>query len=426
MKNRLLTLTLCLFISCFSALPAVAQQLLLTNGTLLDPSDNSSVKQHLLLDQTGIIARLDHIPTNFTGQQLDISGKFVIPGLIDMHTHAFGNRAPQSQNEAMGPAAAALLVLHAGVTGFVDLFGNEQRLFEQRQQQRSGLITGADIYTSLSCLTAPGGHCSQFGKTRTIANAEQAKQHISELAAKQADVIKLVSTLGGRLPSLSPALLKTAAEEAKKHGIKTIVHIHTLADIDSAIAAGVDAITHLPDDGVITTELAQRLVAHKVVVIPTLACDTDEYEFMFSDVLQSALAQKVAAPHIIQGYQKAAGEMTPQQKQQTKQRTQKYYQSIKNLVAANVALLAGTDAGNYGTLQGFTVHREMEKFAEAGLSNWQALASATSAARQFLAKPAGLQPGAQASVVILHSSPIEDIRNSQQIFAVVHQGKLIN
>lgn len=425
MKNRLLTLTLCLFIAGFSTLTA-AQQLLLTNGTLLDPSDNSTTKQHLLLDQTGIIARLDQIPADFTGQQLDISGKFVIPGLIDMHTHAFGNRAPHSQSETMGPAAAAQVVLHAGVTGFVDLFGNEEQLFEHRRLQRSGLLSGADIYTSLSCLTAPGGHCSQFGKTRTIADAEQAKQHIGELAAKQADVIKLVSTLGGRLPSLSPELLKTAADEAKKHGIKTIVHIHTLADIDSAIAAGADAITHLPDDGVITIELAQRLASHQVVVIPTLACDTDEYEFMFSDVLQSTLALKVAAPRIVQGYQKAAIEMTAQQKQQAKQRTEKYYQSIKNLIAADVALLTGTDAGNYGTLQGFSVHREMEKFAAAGLSNWQALASATSAARQFLAKPASLQPGAQASLVILNSSPIDDIRNSQQIFAVVHQGKLIN
>lgn len=426
MKNRLMTLTLYLFVAGFSTLPAAAQQLLLTNGTLLDPSDRSSIKQHLLLDHTGILARLDSIPPDFTGQQLDISGKFVIPGLIDMHTHVFGNRAPNSQSETMGPAAAAHVVLQAGVTGFVDLFGNEERLFEHRRLQRSGLIDGADIYTSLSCLTAPGGHCSQFGKTRTIANAQEAKQHIGELAAKHADVIKLVSTIGGRLPSLTPELLKTAAEEAKKHGIRTIVHIHTLADIDSAIAAGVDAITHLPDDGVISADLAQRLAANKLVVIPTLACDTDEYEFMFSNVLQSALAQKVAAERILQGYQKAASEMTPQQKEQAKQRTEKYYQSIKTLVAADVVLLTGTDAGNYGTLQGFSVHREMEKFVAAGLGNWQALASATSAARQFLAKPTGLQPGAQASLVILHSSPIADIRNSQQIFAVVHQGKLIN
>ncbi|MDR6981796.1 imidazolonepropionase-like amidohydrolase [Rheinheimera pacifica] len=425
MKNQLLTLTLCLLISGFSTLTA-AQQLLLTNGTLLDPSDKSSAKQHLLLDQSGIIARLDSIPTDFTGQQLDISGKFVIPGLIDMHTHAFGNRAPHSQSETMGPAAAAQVVLYAGVTGFVDLFGNEEQLFEHRRLQHNGLIAGADIYTSLSCLTAPGGHCSQFGKTRTIANEDEAKQHIRELAAKQADVIKLVSTLGGRLPSLSPELLKTAADEAKKQGIKTIVHIHTLADIDSAIAAGVDAITHLPDDAVITADLAQRLATYKVVVIPTLACDTDEYEFMFSNVLQATLAQKVAAPRIIAGYQKAASEMTPQQKQQAKQRMDKYYQSIKNLIAADVVLLTGTDAGNYGTLQGFTVHREMEKFVAAGLSNWQALASATSAARQFLAKPAGLQPGAQSSLVILNGSPVDNISNSQQIFAVIHQGKLVN
>ncbi|MDF3126482.1 amidohydrolase family protein [Rheinheimera sp. 1928-s] len=426
MKNSLIKLTLFLSIYCVSALPVFAGQLLLTNGTLLDPSDQSITKQHLLLDETGIIARLDSIPANFTGQQLDINGKFVIPGLIDMHTHAFGNRGPNAQSEIMGPGTTAQVVLHAGVTGFVDLFGNEEQLFEHRRLQQQGLIAGADIYTSLSCLTAPGGHCSQFGKTRTIASEDEAKQHIAELAAKQADVIKLVSTIGGSLPSLPPALLKASVNEAKKRGIKTIVHIHTLADIDSAIAAGADAITHLPDDAAITAELAQRLAVNQVVVIPTLACDTDEYEFMFSDVLQSALAKQLAAPRIIQGYQKAAGDMTPEKKQQAKQRTEKYYLSMKHLVAADVLLLSGTDAGNYGTLQGFTVHREMEKFVASGLNNWQALASATSDARLFLGKPAGLQAGAQASVVILDSSPIEDIRNSQKIFAVIHKGKVIH
>lgn len=424
MKNSLIKLTLFLSIYCVSAFPVFAGQLLLTHGTLLDPSDQSITKQHLLLDETGIIARLDSIPANFTGQQLDINGKFVIPGLIDMHTHAFGNRGPNAQSEIMGPGTTAQVVLHAGVTGFVDLFDNEEQLFEHRRLQQQGLIAGADIYTSLSCLTAPGGHCSQFGKTRTIASEDEAKQHIAELAAKQADVIKLVSTIGGSLPSLSPALLKASVDEAKKRGIKTIVHIHTLADIDSAIAA--DAITHLPDDAAITAELAQRLAINKVVVIPTLACDTDEYEFMFSDVLQSALAKQLAAPRIIQGYQKAAADMTPEKKQQAKQRTEKYYLSMKHLVAADVLLLSGTDAGNYGTLQGFTVHREMEKFVASGLSNWQALASATSDARLFLGKPAGLQASAQASVVILDSSPIEDIRNSQKIFAVIHKGKVIH
>ncbi|HEX5792057.1 MAG TPA: hypothetical protein VFY01_02200 [Rheinheimera sp.] len=133
MKNRLLTLTLCLFIAGFSTLTA-AQQLLLTNGTLLDPSDNSTTKQHLLLDQTGIIARLDQIPADFTGQQLDISGKFVIPGLIDMHTHAFGNRAPHSQpsgggysNSGLQPGAqASLVILHSSP---IDDIRNSQQIF---------------------------------------------------------------------------------------------------------------------------------------------------------------------------------------------------------------------------------------------------------------------------------------------------------
>ncbi|MCF6436189.1 amidohydrolase family protein [Pseudoalteromonas sp. MMG022] len=399
-----------------------AQQILLTNGTLLDPSNQSARKQHLLLDENQIIGRFDEMPENFTGTKIDISGKFVLPGFVDMHTHAFGNRAPNTVTETMGPSTTAQVVLQAGVTGLVDLFGNEQKLFEHRRLQQQGLIGGADIYASLSCLTAPGGHCSQFGKTRTIANEQEAIEHITALAKKQADVIKLVSTLGGKLPSLSPQLLKFAVSQAHAHGLKVIVHIHTLADIESAIAANADAITHLPDDGTISERLAQKLSEHGVVVIPTLACDTDEYEFLFSNTLDAKLAAKVTAPRIIAGYRQKASQMTNEQKRNAKQRTLKYYQSIKHLIAANVPLLSGTDAGNYGTLQGFTLHRELAKFVAAGYNPWQALASATSDSRLFLGKPTDLDAGAQPSVVILNNSPIEDINNTQTIFAVIHRG----
>ncbi|WP_105168097.1 amidohydrolase family protein [Pseudoalteromonas sp. T1lg23B] len=425
MSKRLVTsITLALGMWMTSQ-PVIAQQILLTNGVLLDPNNQSARKQHLLMDNDQIIGRFDVIPEDFSGKRVDISNKYVIPGLIDMHTHTFGNRAPNTNTENMGPSTTAQVVQHAGVTGLVDLFGNEQTLFEHRRLQQQGLIGGADIYTSLSCLTAPGGHCSQFGETRTIANEEEAAKHISELAQKQADVIKLVSTLGGRLPSLSPQLLKFSVAQAHKYRLKVIVHVHTLADVESAIAAKADAITHLPDDGVVSKSLAQRLSKHGVIVIPTLACDTDEYEFLFSDVLDSNLVKKLTAPRVIEGYRHQAAQMTSEQKHKAQQRTLKYYQSIKNLIAADVVLLTGTDAGNYGTLQGFSLHRELLKFAAAGLTPWQALASATSEPRRFLGKPPGLEVGAQSSVVILNHSPIENIINTQTIHAVLHKGKYI-
>ncbi|MBQ4845532.1 amidohydrolase family protein [Pseudoalteromonas sp. MMG005] len=418
--------TIFMIFSCVLGPFAHAEPILLTNGTLLEPSTQSVIKQHLLLDGDRIISRLERISNNFMGKQIDIAGKYVIPGLIDMHTHAFGNRAPNTKTETMGPSTTAQVVLHAGVTGFVDLFGNEQRLFEHRRLQHAKLITGADIYASLSCLTAPGGHCSQFGKTRTISNEQEATRHIAELAKKQADVIKLVSTLEGKLPSLTAHQLEYTIKEAKKYGIKTIVHIHTLADIENAIKAKADAITHLPDDTVLPIELAKTLAENGIAVIPTTSVDTDYYEFLFSNVLEAPLAKKVAASRILDAYAVSASNMTMKSKHKIKRRTNMYYQSLANLIAADVKLLAGSDSGNYGTLQGFTMHRELEKFVSAGQSPWLALASATSYAREFLNRPTGLNKNGEASLVILNSSPIEDIKNSQDIFAVIHRGKLIN
>ncbi|WP_046006311.1 amidohydrolase family protein [Pseudoalteromonas rubra] len=100
--------------------------------------------------------------------------------------------------------------------------------------------------------------------------------------------------------------------------------------------------------------------------------------------------------------------------------------NLAALVTAGVTVLAGTDAGNYGTIQGYSVHREILKFTQAGMTNWQALAAATTRSGSFLGIDNTLQTGAQASFVILDASPIKDIQNTQKIHAVIHQGKVVN
>jgi imidazolonepropionase-like amidohydrolase len=91
-----------------------------------------------------------------------------------------------------------------------------------------------------------------------------------------------------------------------------------------------------------------------------------------------------------------------------------------------VTLLTGTDAGNLGVIQGFSVHREIEKLVDAGLDAWQALAAATTNASALLGRRYGLTAGCEANLVILDASPIDDVRNTQAIRLVIHHGKRID
>ena len=89
-------------------------------------------------------------------------------------------------------------------------------------------------------------------------------------------------------------------------------------------------------------------------------------------------------------------------------------------------MLTGTDSGNLGTIQGYSVHREMVWMVEAGLSPWQALAAATVNAGRFLGRSYGVSPGNEASLVLLEASPIEDIRNTERIHLIIHHGRVVD
>lgn len=75
---------------------------------------------------------------------------------------------------------------------------------------------------------------------------------------------------------------------------------------------------------------------------------------------------------------------------------------------------------------GWSVHRELERYVEAGLSPWDALEAATTAPGRFLRRPWGVEPGDEANLVVLDGSPIEDIRNTRRIRAVILRGEVVD
>lgn len=406
---------------------AQSQELLLTNANIVDPKMEKITRAHLLIENETIAATLQSIPKDFTGQVIDVKNKWIIPGLNELHTHSFGNRGPGRASQFVGTDGTAKLMLSAGVTSLLDLFGNEDRLFEHRKQQQDDKIIGADILTSLSCLTATNGHCTEYGvPTRVMDIPTQAVNVVNALAKRSPDVIKIVYSQHGRLPSIDKATLKAAIDTATKHQIKTIIHISSVDDMRDAIIAGASALTHLPDDKEIPVNVAQLMAKHNVVSIPTLSVDTDLAEFIkFPEILATPMAIKLANESIRSSYTLENLKWTSARVDELYNRGQHYYRSMKTLIDAGVTILTGSDSGNYGTIQGYSVHREMIKLVQSGMNTWQALQASTTDAGQFLGKNFGVNPGDEANLVILQASPIEDISNTQKIEFVIHHGEVI-
>jgi imidazolonepropionase-like amidohydrolase len=407
--------------------PAAAEELLLTNAHIVDPKARKIRSGALHIRDGVIVATPLRAPRDFAGQIIDLKGKWIIPGLNDMHTHSFGNQ-PFHAQDVPGTPGVAVRVLAVGVTGLLDLFGDENGLDQVRTQQRAETLGGADLFASLSCLTAPKGHCTEYGiPTRTISTPEQARSVVVDLALKYPDVIKIVYQPSGPMPSIDKATLAAAVTEARRNGIKTILHIDTWGEVSDAIDVGATAVTHIPDDP-LPDALAQRMAKSGIVWVPTITVEIDAINFASDPkVLDSVMAREVTKPGVIAAYRNEKYLAKVQASRGADEaHSAVALANVKKAADAGVRILTGTDAGNWGTLQGYSVHRELILMVQAGLSPWQALGSATSDAGDFLGRHFGVNVGDQASLVVLDASPIADIANTQAINMVIHHGKIVD
>ena len=348
---------------------------------------------------------------------MDLTGKYIIPGLIDLHVHCSGNPFPDGQYEDLGPELTARAMLYSGVVAYLDLFYSDfAQIFRSRNLQKTEAVKHrdeADIY----CAGTGWGNWN-------LAKDPQATVE-SYIERWKPDVIKLIYGREG----LDRSSLAKAIKGATNKGVKTVVHIGTWEHGQDAIESGATAVTHFFDDEVIPEEVLHVWAKSKAISIPTMAVQCD-----LANLASKPLLLK--SP-ILTGLEPASRLATYLHKDKftkkalttlkwQKEDTANDMKSFKKLAAAHVQILAGSDTGNQGTIQGFSLHREIKLMQDAGFSSWDSLASATTKAADFLGRPSGIKGGDVAELVILDANPIQDIANTQKIHGVVHHGNWID
>lgn len=426
------TLTLAFALLASAAAVAHAQDLVLTNARIVDPRTRT-IAEGTIVIESGKIARVTagNPPAGARGERIDLKGQWVIPGLLDLHTHSFGNTGPNRAFDGRGTEHTAQRVLRAGVTGFVDLFGPEDSLFALRDRMRASPTAAADLFAAGPCFTASRGHCTEYGiPTRTIDSIADVTRHLAELAPKRPDFIKVVYDHfdygGRRMPTVDRPVLDALLAGARRLGIKTIVHIGTWSDVRDAVAAGADAITHVPRDSVVPDDVVRLLASRRVSHIPTLTVHLDLIEWLENaSSFVTPLAAEMTSEQLRAAYAGGADERTRSWAAQQRTLRPMILESVRRLAAAGVPILVGTDAGNWGTVQGYSVHRELAHLVEAGMSAWDALAAATTRSGDFLGLRVGFRPGDAANLVVLDASPVDDVQNTERIALVVKSGSVV-
>jgi imidazolonepropionase-like amidohydrolase len=388
---------------------ALADATLIRNARLFDGVRLIGAPE--LLIEEGVITRIGNgmIPEE-DWVIVDADGAFLMPGLIDSHTHTFD-------------ASILEQSLIFGVTTDLDMFTAIPALNAMRATAGP---TQADIFSSGTLVTAPGGHGTQFGfDIPTITDPAQAPAFVADRLAEGSDFIKIVledgHELGMSIPTLSPDTLTAVVDAAHDQDALAVVHIHAYEAAVTAIGANADGLVHaffdeLPDD-----RLTKLMSERGSFMVPTLAiienvCGRNGGASLVED---DALAPYLGPE--LRGALKMSFPSAPDAPNRIYAVAQ---QAVRDLNKAGVPILAGTDAPNPGTTHGASLHRELELLVEAGLTPTEALTAATSApAKAFgLEKRGRLMPGYIADLVLVEGDPTKDITDTRNIVGVWKNG----
>ena len=410
---------------------APAQDWWIQGGVILDPASRSVKQQDILIHQ-GRIAYLKRKPTDLSRvKRVDCHSCFLMPAFVDLHVHSsWGNPNPLGPPEPMTLEDVRERMVRAGVTSYLDLFGDEAKVFAFREKQKA-LGVGARFYAAGPMLTAPGGHGTQFGiPTRVVGNRAEAKRVIQDLAQRHPDVIKIAFDHRSQEPTLRVSTLLALLREAHKVGIPTVVHIGTWEDAEQASQRGATVITHLSPEPIPERTLNAMAKAH-VLEIPTQTYQTDFYHFLQKKkLLDSPLLHATVSEALLQAYRtlslSQALELYPSYLSPQRDKEKGYQENLRALFRRKIPLLVGTDsgAGDLGVFHGYSVHREMALWVEAGIPIWDVLWGATVGPKRFLKEPMGLAPGDKADFVILYQNPLTEIQNTETLKMVFSHGEL--
>ena len=427
-----------------AAAPA-ADVLALSNFTLIDGNGGPAAPDSALIATAGRITWVGpsaelKAPAGAAVQNL--VGKFIMPGLIDLHTHVSNSDVVMQDPVRFFTREGVTRDLHLyasyGTTTVASL-GTDQKplVYEMRAEQRNGRPNVARIFTAGRGFTVKDGFPTNKGNVPGIpyepSTPAEAAAQMEELAAERPDVVKIwVDDRFGDFKKTPIEISKPIIDVAHKHGIKVIAHVFYLDDAKKLAAAGLDAYGHSVRDKAVDDELIQLIKKNGTWVIPTLY--REWATFMFEDP-----APLLADPFFARALDSRQQEVLKSPEYHKALTGDKYFPrypgvlktamgNLKRLADAGVRIGYGTDSGVLTRFEGYGEHKELELMVQAGMTPAQVLTAATKSSAEFLGQQDNLgtlEKGKWADLIVLGGDPLADIKNSRQIEAVYVAGNKV-
>ncbi len=407
--------------------PALAETQVILAGNLIADANTGPTGPATIIVTDGrivsIVKGIDRtaLPTN--AAVTDLSAKTVLPGLIDLHVHLTGDPGGDFRDEAVDPdewgvvmgVKNAALTVKAGFTTVREAGSAQNTGFVLRRGTAEGKIQGPRIIAAGPALSVVGGHADVSGFRKDVLEALdggytctgplQCAEKVRKASRLGADIIKITAT-GGVLSQQGRGLeahftadeMTSIANTAHSLGLKVMAHAHGARGIEAASAAGIDTIDH----GTFADEAALKVMKAKgTALVPTL---------MALEGVRERLGK---------------GIFTPTVEVKARQALEVAGRQVTRAKAMGVTVAFGTDAGV------FEHGRNASEFAlmvKAGMTNTEALASATTVAAKVLGMESEIGKiavGYSADMIAVGANPIDDIRTLEKVDWVMVRGRVI-
>jgi imidazolonepropionase-like amidohydrolase len=383
-------------------------------------------------------------------RQIEAKGRYLIPGLWDMHVHFGGGPALVDENKALLP-----LYIAYGITTIRDCSGDlPYDVLKWRGEIADGKLFGPTLFSSGPKIEGIKPVWKGTLETGSEADVDAA---VAKLTALKVDFVKITDS------TLKPDLFLYAVRKARAAGLRVSAHIPMADTIEQAVDAGLSSIEHLDyaykagvkneaqiaadfGAGRITRAQAQaeldkgfdtqtamkayrNLRDHNVFVTPTLNVERT-LAYLDSDDHSKDAFLAYIGPGIRKTYQwriDRAAKATPEQIEARHLEYRHTAAVLPMLEKAGVTIMAGTDAGflNSFDYPALALHQELALYVKTGLTPAEALAAATRAGPAWfglLDRYGSVETGKQADLVLLDRNPLEDITATQAIDTVILRG----
>lgn len=405
--------------------------ILVTNANYVDVEAGELVEGKSILVVDGTIDKIvdaDAIKPSDDYTVVDAQGKTLIPGLWDMHGHL-------SKSDG-------LLNIPAGVTNVRDMGNTHDNIVAVERLAEDAEIIGGDVYRA-GFMDRESPYAMKMGQT--VDSLEDAKNGVDWYAERGYIQIKTYS-------SMEPEWVKPLAEHVHSKGLRLSGHIPAFMTAEEAVDAGFDEIQHinmiflnflgknidtrkrlrfsivgekaheLDLDSKEVNDFVAKLAEKGIEVDPTVS--TFNSLFRKGGVIDPEI--KPVYDHlpinVSRGYLRPVMDITPELRDDYDKSIQAMSAMVKKLHESGVPIVPGTDA-----IAGFTLHRELELYADAGISNADVLKLATLGSAKVVGNEANvgsITEGKQADLVFVEGNPLEDIGELRQVALVIKEQRI--